>query len=148
MVGFIVDNVGIGELLLIALVALIVFGPEKTPELARKAGKLARKVKKVTNEFKREFEAMVDLDDDPEYRRPVQTAAPDRDMLKDIVKSKTSISPPEKSAAPIVPREEEPPDGQEDLGKDSGVTTVKTTAESIDTGTSSVAGDEESRLMH
>lgn len=105
MVGFIIDNVGLGELLLIALVALIVFGPEKTPELARKAGKAARKIKKMTNEFKREFEAMVDMDEEP-VRKPVKTAAPDPEMLKEIVKSKTAISTPPMSAAPIVPRAE------------------------------------------
>ena len=108
MVGFIIDNVGIGELLLIALVALIVFGPEKTPELARKAGKMTRKLKKMTNEFKREFEAMVDLDEEPKSARPVINKAPDPDMLKEIVKSKTSVSTPSQSAAPIVPRDPAP----------------------------------------
>jgi sec-independent protein translocase protein TatB len=33
-------NVGIGEILVILLVCLIVFGPERLPEMARKAGRL------------------------------------------------------------------------------------------------------------
>ncbi|GMR02558.1 MAG: hypothetical protein BMS9Abin20_0896 [Acidimicrobiia bacterium] len=41
-------SLGTGELILIALVALIVFGPQRLPELARKAGELLAKAREAT----------------------------------------------------------------------------------------------------
>ena len=38
-------GVGLGEFLVIAFVAVLVFGPEKLPEVARQAGRLARQVR-------------------------------------------------------------------------------------------------------
>lgn len=44
-------SVGTGEILVIALVALIVFGPHRLPELARKAGDLLAKARQMTQSF-------------------------------------------------------------------------------------------------
>ena len=44
-------SVGFGELLLIGLVALIVFGPRRLPEIARKAGDLMAKARSATKEL-------------------------------------------------------------------------------------------------
>jgi sec-independent protein translocase protein TatB len=40
-----VFGVGLPELALIAVVAVLVFGPDKLPELARQAGRMARQVR-------------------------------------------------------------------------------------------------------
>ena len=50
-------NIGLPELLIIAAIALIVFGPNKMPELARAFGKAMREFKKATEEVKESFEA-------------------------------------------------------------------------------------------
>jgi len=50
-------NIGFGELLIIVAIALIVFGPNKLPELARAFGKAMREFKKATEEIKESFEA-------------------------------------------------------------------------------------------
>ena len=42
-------GVGLPELALIALVAVIVFGPDKLPELARQAGAMLRKARQFAN---------------------------------------------------------------------------------------------------
>jgi sec-independent protein translocase protein TatB len=42
-------SLGTGEILVIAIVALIVFGPERLPELARKAGEMLAKAREATN---------------------------------------------------------------------------------------------------
>ncbi len=44
-----------GELLVIMLVAFLVFGPEKMPEIARKVGKAMNQMKKASNDLTREF---------------------------------------------------------------------------------------------
>jgi sec-independent protein translocase protein TatB len=44
-------SVGFGEIALIALVALLVFGPDRLPELSRKAGELLTKAREATRSF-------------------------------------------------------------------------------------------------
>ncbi len=62
---------GIGplEILLIAAIALIVFGPERLPEMARQVGKLIGDVRRTTNELTGEFQRALDLDG-PGVARP------------------------------------------------------------------------------
>jgi TatA/E family protein of Tat protein translocase len=50
-------NIGLPELMIIAAIALIVFGPQKLPELAKALGKAMREFKKATEEMKESFEA-------------------------------------------------------------------------------------------
>ena len=52
---------GTGELLLIALVALIVFGPRKLPEIGRKFGKSLGEFKLASEDFKRTWEREVEV---------------------------------------------------------------------------------------
>jgi len=48
-------DISSGELLVILLVVFLVFGPEKMPEMARKAGRLMNQMKKASNDLTREF---------------------------------------------------------------------------------------------
>jgi sec-independent protein translocase protein TatB len=64
-----VPQIGPLEVLLVAVIALIVFGPEKLPELARKVGKTAAELRRIANEAKEEFQADIDLDEDEEPPR-------------------------------------------------------------------------------
>jgi len=50
-------NIGLPELLIIVAIALIVFGPNKLPELAKAFGRAMREFKKATEEVKESFEA-------------------------------------------------------------------------------------------
>ena len=50
-------NIGVPELLIILAIALIVFGPNKLPELAKAVGRAMREFKKATEEVKESFEA-------------------------------------------------------------------------------------------
>ncbi len=50
-------NIGFPELLIILAIALIVFGPNKLPELAKAFGRAMREFKKATEEVKESFEA-------------------------------------------------------------------------------------------
>lgn len=53
---FIFESIGTSELMLIGLVALIVFGPRKLPELARTIGKTMAEFRRSSDEFKRTWE--------------------------------------------------------------------------------------------
>ncbi|MBX7096958.1 MAG: Sec-independent protein translocase protein TatB [Myxococcaceae bacterium] len=69
-------NIGTGELILIAVVALLVLGPKRLPELARGLGKMLREFRKQTDEVRnvveREFYKM-----DQEMDAPRISPAPD-----------------------------------------------------------------------
>ena len=48
-------GVGLPELAVIAFVAVLVFGPDKLPEFARQAGRMARQVRKFAHEARDEL---------------------------------------------------------------------------------------------
>ena len=48
------QNIGFTELLLIAVVALVLFGPKKLPEIGRMLGKTLRDFKQAANELMNE----------------------------------------------------------------------------------------------
>src|SRR5512139_3508040 len=49
-------GIGMPELILIAVVALIVLGPKKLPDLAKSMGRAVREFKKATSELKETFQ--------------------------------------------------------------------------------------------
>jgi sec-independent protein translocase protein TatB len=49
-------NLGMPEMLFIFLMALVVFGPKRLPELARQLGKIMAEFKRATNDFKYQIE--------------------------------------------------------------------------------------------
>jgi sec-independent protein translocase protein TatA len=51
---------GIQELVLILVIALIVFGPKKLPELGRSLGKTLAEFKRTSNEIKNSIEKELD----------------------------------------------------------------------------------------
>ncbi|MBA3533543.1 MAG: twin-arginine translocase TatA/TatE family subunit, partial [Ardenticatenales bacterium] len=46
-------NIGLGEMIVIGLIALLVFGPERLPELARQAAQLFNQVRGAADEVQR-----------------------------------------------------------------------------------------------
>ncbi len=54
-------GVGIDEMFVIVLVALILFGSKQLPELARGLGKAMRELKKATDDVKRELDLTDEL---------------------------------------------------------------------------------------
>lgn len=65
------------HLAIIFVVALVVFGPEKLPELARTMGKYMADFRRMSNEFKGSFDQhMRDLEREAEDRRRAQAPPP------------------------------------------------------------------------
>jgi sec-independent protein translocase protein TatA len=56
-------NIGLPEMMIIMVVALLVFGPKKLPEIGRSVGKAMREFKKSTEEIKDRFEEQIRADD-------------------------------------------------------------------------------------
>jgi Tat protein translocase TatB subunit len=70
-------NVGGGELLVILLIALLVLGPDRLPEFAKKAGKVMGEVRRVSQGFQSEIRQAMDFDDDkPAPARPATPSTP------------------------------------------------------------------------
>jgi TatA/E family protein of Tat protein translocase len=63
MVLLFLESVGTTELMLILVVALIVFGPRKLPELGRSLGKGLNEFKRASDDFKRTWEREANLED-------------------------------------------------------------------------------------
>lgn len=56
-------NFGLQEMLLVAAIALVVFGPERLPELARNAGKLIARFRAETSRSMEDLKRAADLED-------------------------------------------------------------------------------------
>ena len=59
---FVFEFLGTTELLVIAVVALILFGPRKLPEIGRSVGKSIAEFKRASDDFKRTWEFEVELE--------------------------------------------------------------------------------------
>ena len=68
-----------GDTALIALIALLLFGPKKLPELARQFGKLMGEFRRASNEFRMQMEDELRLSEQEEQKKKIaamEAAAP------------------------------------------------------------------------
>ena len=56
-------NLGFGEIILILLLALIIFGPKRLPEMGRTIGRSLKEFRRATSDLRQELE--VDLEEEP-----------------------------------------------------------------------------------
>ena len=101
-------SLGTGEILVIAVVALIVFGPKRLPELARKAGEMLTKArdatKSVTSALDSEYDGIT---------APLQDLKSEYDAtvkdIKDAASTATGFSVDMSSPRPASPSESDTP---------------------------------------
>jgi sec-independent protein translocase protein TatB len=67
-------GIGVPELIVILVVALIVLGPKRLPEVARQVGKVMGELRRQSAEILEEFQTQVALDEDASRRK--RPAAP------------------------------------------------------------------------
>ena len=78
-------SLGMPEILLILVIALIVFGPRKLPELGKSLGQSLAQFRRASEDFKRQWEDEVDLE-----RRRIEPAAPSSVAQSSVDEAATS----------------------------------------------------------
>ena len=82
-------DIGFWELVAIAVVALLVIGPERLPKFARDAGHFVGKIRRMIQTAKRELEKELDMDQSGELKDSINhidklmKEAPDRVIMGD-----------------------------------------------------------------
>jgi len=57
-------GVGLPEVTVILILALLIFGPKKLPELGKQLGKTLKSLKKASNEFQNEIDQVMNEEDE------------------------------------------------------------------------------------
>src|ERR1700759_4164211 len=65
-------SLGMPEMIIILVIALIIFGPRKLPELGRSLGKSINEFKKASNELRSTLEDEIRVEEQKEQRAKVQ----------------------------------------------------------------------------
>ncbi len=112
-------SIGPAELLLIFVIALLVFGPKKLPEIGRSVGKALREFKKTSEEIKGRIEEEIEASEIKDIRKDIQSGVDD---LRSGVRTLTGelTAGPDEAAKPAAgpaeppaaaPETPKPPDG-------------------------------------
>ncbi len=104
-------NISATELLVIAVVALLVLGPEKLPEAMRKLGRATKELRRITSGFEAELrDALSDPVETPQPSSPAPTPTTTEPVASEVSASLTPANPtavPEPApSTPDVPGEQ------------------------------------------
>ena len=94
-------DVGFSEIVVIAVVALIVIGPERLPKVARTLGHLFGRMQRYVNDVKADISREMELDELRKLQASVQDAARDieHSVKKEITSTETELNSITASAA-------------------------------------------------
>ena len=85
-------GIGLPELILILIVALLVVGPKKLPELARSLGKALRDIRSMTDDVKQSFVGDLELEENPD-RHEGKTRGSGKEKSEDQEKDGKATEP-------------------------------------------------------
>ncbi len=103
----------LGDSAFIFILALLLFGPKKLPELARQLGKLMAEFRRASNEFKMQMEEELRVAEQAEQQKKIaamEAAAPAAPALTEGAVTENTIASPVDDPPEIAPhaREQEP----------------------------------------
>jgi sec-independent protein translocase protein TatB len=114
-------DIGFSELLIIAVVALIVIGPERLPKVARTVGHLVGRMQRYVNDVKADISREMELDELKKLRSSMEETARsfEQSVQKEVRETESALNSMAESARP----EEEPaptpaPDGKSSTGSE------------------------------
>ena len=67
-------EIGISGLIILLVVALLVFGPKRLPEIGRTVGKSLQEFRRASQDLRAEFQGSLDDEDDQPAAKPAQGA--------------------------------------------------------------------------
>ncbi len=65
-------GIGLPEMIVILVIALLIFGPKKLPEIGRSLGKTIRSFQEASKEFESEFKREIDTSKDESVKMKAQ----------------------------------------------------------------------------
>lgn len=72
-----IGDIGFGEMMIIFLIILMLFGSDRLPSLARSLGKGIREFKRIVNNANSEIQRAIDVEGQPPPRRPAPILPPE-----------------------------------------------------------------------
>lgn len=99
--------IGMQELIIIFVIALIVFGPRKLPELGKSLGKSIAEFKRASNELRSTLEQEIRVEETRrEVMEPIETVRREAKAAAEAVKQETDEGAPENKAPEATPENE------------------------------------------
>lgn len=87
-------SLGLPEILFILVLALLLFGPRRLPEIGRTIGKGLSEFRRATNDLKRSIESEIELEEPPRRPAPVPPTAASLRGVPSPVAPETEPAPP------------------------------------------------------
>jgi len=88
---FLLFNISGGEFMIIALIFLLLFGPNQIPTMARSAAKLIKQVRNATNDIKREILDNAEADQFTEVKKTIDEGKEAFKEVTDTIKRGTKL---------------------------------------------------------
>ena len=131
----IIGNIGLSELIVILLLALLVFGPERLPEVSQKVGTLVRDLRKMYTNLSRDLGP--ELSSLPSTIQEVRdTAEALKALPRDAIRSLSEAAALNESLSPTAPAAGVPPaaSSANAAGKSMGTTAAQEAGEAAESG--------------
>ena len=126
-------DLGFSELMLIALVALVVIGPERLPRVARTMGHLAGRLQRYVADVKADINREVELDELKKMRDSMQEAASgmESSFNSELQKTESELNAAAegKAEAEVSPAQEAAPEPGERKGRELDVCSATRSAD-------------------
>ena len=91
-------GVGLPEVTVILILALLIFGPKKLPELGKQLGKTLKSLKKASNEFQNEIDQVMNEEDKDESPKSIESTQTSEIKQEKIDSENKNFSSKEKSS--------------------------------------------------